>query len=196
MMLVFDEVQSFRVAPGGAQERYGVVPDITCLAKIIGGGFPVGAVGAGADMMDACFDPRQDERLIPHGGTLNGNPVTTAAGLATMTQLTPEVFERMNDQGAKMRAGIKELSQKHGVPVQAVGDASLFKIFFTDVEVVDYRASLTNDTEREYAFFLHLLNNGVFVPQSLRCAISTVTTDAEIERFLDLLDGFLAKVAS
>lgn len=94
-LLIFDEVISFRVAPGGAQERFGVRPDLTTLGKIIGGGLPVGAFGGRADVM-AAFDPRQGRGRISHGGTFNANPLTMAAGVATLEALTPERYRQLD----------------------------------------------------------------------------------------------------
>src|SRR5207244_12543171 len=100
ILLIFDEVLSFRVGPGGAQEMYGVTPDLTTLGKIIGGGLPVAAFGGRADVMEL-LDPRRDPS-IAQGGTYNGNPLGMAAGLAAMTELTPDVYEALNRKGARV----------------------------------------------------------------------------------------------
>ena len=100
-LLVFDEVISFRVGYHGAQGRCGVTPDLTTLGKIIGGGLPVGALGGRADVM-ALFDPRRDDR-IGHGGTFNANPLTMAAGLATLAELTPDRFDELEALAASWR---------------------------------------------------------------------------------------------
>ena len=97
MLLIFDEVISLRIAPGGAQEYYGVRPDLTTMAKIIGGGLPVGAFGGRGDLMEL-LDPRRPDS-IPHGGTYNGAPLGMAAGLATLKELTPDVYADLNRKG-------------------------------------------------------------------------------------------------
>ena len=102
ILLVYDEVQSLRVAPGGAQELFGVVPDMTAMGKIIGGGMPVGAFGGRADIMSQ-FDPTGGGATIGHAGTFNANPMTMVAGEVTMTALTPEVYRRMSDLGGSLR---------------------------------------------------------------------------------------------
>ena len=103
-LLVFDEIISFRVGYHGAQGRYGVTPDLTTLGKIIGGGLPVGALGGRADVM-ALFDPRRDDR-IGHGGTFNANPLTMAAGLATLDELTPDRFDALEALAGELEAGV------------------------------------------------------------------------------------------
>src|SRR6266850_7597671 len=108
IVLIFDEVISFRVAWGGAQERFGVRPDLTTLGKIIGGGLPVGAFGGRRDIM-AFYDPRQGGARISQGGTFNANPVTMAAGLATLNALTPEAYARLDALGERLRGGISRL---------------------------------------------------------------------------------------
>src|SRR5207302_3293196 len=108
IVLVFDEVISFRVAAGGAQERYGVRPDLTTLGKIIGGGLPVGAFGGRADIMSA-YDPRRGGARISHGGTFNANPLTMAAGVATLNALTPEAYRRLDALGERLRGGVSRL---------------------------------------------------------------------------------------
>src|SRR6266576_2008320 len=107
ILLVFDEVISFRVAPGGAQQRYRVTPDLTTLGKVIGGGLPVAAFGGRADVM-ALLDPRRDG-FLPQGGTYNGNPLGMAAGLAALRELTPDAFARLDEQGEWLRGQLAEL---------------------------------------------------------------------------------------
>src|SRR6185312_16266742 len=138
-VLIFDEVMTgFRVAPGGAQELYGVKPDLTTLGKIIGGGLPVAAFGGRADVMEL-LDPRRSPNLA-QGGTYNGNPLGMAAGLACMTELTPDVYAELNRKGARVAEQLTEVFDSHGIPVQVNGVASLLAIHFTDRPVVDYRS--------------------------------------------------------
>src|SRR5207248_11094303 len=119
-LLVFDEVISLRIGRGGAQEFYGVRPDLTTMGKIIGGGFPVAAFGGRAEVM-ALLDPRGGSPAIPHGGTFNGNPVGTAAGIATLEALTPEVFARLNALGERVRTALSDLFEELAVEVQVTG---------------------------------------------------------------------------
>src|SRR5207237_102290 len=137
VLLIFDEVISLRVAPGGAQERYGVTPDLTTMGKIIGGGLPVAAFGGRADVM-ALLDPRRDG-FLAQGGTYNGNPLGMAAGLAALDQLTPSVYEDLAARGERLRSGLGRAFARHDVAVDVTGDASLFCVHFTGRPVTDYR---------------------------------------------------------
>ncbi|TME91296.1 MAG: aspartate aminotransferase family protein, partial [Chloroflexi bacterium] len=143
ILLIFDEVISLRVAPGGAQELYGVMPDLTTLGKIIGGGLPVAAFGGRADVMEL-LDPRRKPNLA-QGGTYNGNPLGMAAGLAAMTELTPDVYQDLNRKGARVCEQLTEVLATHGVRAQVNGVGSLFAIHFTDQPVVDYRTKASSD---------------------------------------------------
>src|SRR4029077_9099869 len=122
ILLIFDEVISLRVSPGGAQQLYGVTPDLTTLGKIIGGGLPVAAFGGRADVMKL-LDPRRQPNLA-QGGTYNGNPLGMAAGLAAMTELTPDVYAELNRQGARVCEQLSEVLASHGVPAQINGVGS------------------------------------------------------------------------
>jgi glutamate-1-semialdehyde 2,1-aminomutase len=130
IVLVFDEVIAFRVAPGGAQERFGVRPDLTTLGKIIGGGVPVGAFGGRADIMQA-YDPRGGQARISHGGTFNANPLAMAGGVATLQALTPEAYARLEALGDRVRRGVADLLRRLGRPGQVTGVGSLFWLHWT-----------------------------------------------------------------
>src|SRR4029453_14660587 len=114
MLLFFEEVQPLRMPPGGAQQLFNVLPYLTRMGKIIGGGLPVGAFGGRADIMEA-FDATRQSPGIPHGGTFNANPITTQAGLATMPQLTPGVYARLNDNGPALRHQLDEMARSYHV---------------------------------------------------------------------------------
>src|SRR5262249_10491998 len=131
IVLVYDEVQSLRVAPGGAQQLYGVTPDLTCLGKIIGGGLPVGAFGGRRDIM-AQFDPTvKGGARIAHAGTFNANPMTLMAGEVVMKALTPPVYARMNELGDTLRKQLRGALEDLGVSGQVTGAGSLFGVHFT-----------------------------------------------------------------
>src|SRR5207244_350539 len=117
IVLIFDEVISFRIAWGGAQERFGIRPDLTTLGKIIGGGLPVGAFGGRADVMDAFDASRPD--AVSHSGTFTGNAAVTAGGLAALSLLTESEIERINSLGDRLRAELRDTATSAGVPVQA-----------------------------------------------------------------------------
>jgi glutamate-1-semialdehyde 2,1-aminomutase len=191
MLLIFDEVISLRVAPGGAQQMYGVMPDLTTMGKIIGGGLPVAAFGGRADIMEL-LDPRRSG-AIAQGGTYNGNPLGMAAGLAAMTELTPDVYNDLNRKGARVAELLREVFASHDVPVQVNSVGSLFALHFNDKPVIDYRGVAASDKARMRDFFLALLNHGVLVAPRGMGALSTPMGEAEIERFVDAVDATVAE---
>ena len=186
-LLVFDEVISgFRVARGGAQERYGVAPDLTILGKIVGGGLPLAAFGGRAEIMD---------RLAPSGdvyqaGTLSGNPLATAAGLAVLRRLDGAVYDELERRGARLEAGLAA----HG-RVQRVG--AMATLFMTDAAVHDFDDAQRCDTERYGALFRHLLDRGVYVAPSQFEALlpSTAHTEEHVDRTLEAVRSFFDAAA-
>jgi len=163
-LLIFDEViTGFRVAWGGAQARYGVRPDLTCLGKIIGGGLPVGAYGGSRRLM---------ERVSPLGGvyqagTLSGNPLAVAAGLATLRALqTPGTYERLEALGARVERDVVEAARAAGVPVTVNRVGSMLTVFFTDGPVTDYSSAKRADTTRYARYFHAMREGGVFLAPS------------------------------
>ena len=191
ILLIFDEVISLRVAPGGAQELYGVIPDLTTLGKIIGGGLPVAAFGGRAHVMEL-LDPRRKPNLA-QGGTYNGNPLGMAAGLAAMTELTPDVYADLNRKGARVCEQLTEVLATHGVRAQVNGVGSLFAIHFTDQPVVDYRTKASSDQKVTHEFFLGLVNHGVLMAPRAMGSLSTPMEEADLERFIDAVDAVVAE---
>ena len=191
VLLIFDEIISLRVAPGGAQQMYGVTPDLTTMGKIIGGGLPVAAFGGRADVMEL-LDPRHDPTLA-QGGTYNGNPLGMAAGLATMTELTPDVFEELNRKGARVCEQLAEVFASHGVPVQVNGAGSLFALHFADRPVVDYRSVAATNKKRTRDLFLGLVNHGVLMAPRGMGALSTPMREDDIQEFIDAVDLVVAE---
>ena len=183
MVLIFDEVQSFRLSVGGAQEWFGVIPDMTTFGKVIGGGMPVGAWGGRADLMDL-YDPT-DGPVVSHAGTFNANPMTMAAGLATLDQLTPQVYERMNALGDILREKLRAVFDELGIPAQVTGVGSLFGIHFTDEAIVDYRSVLRGDREMQQRLFIGLLNEGILLQAKSAGSLCALTTEADVDRFVD-----------
>jgi glutamate-1-semialdehyde 2,1-aminomutase len=191
MLLIFDEVQTFRFSMGGAQEWYGVMPDLTTLGKIIGGGFPIGAVGGKGEVMDL-LDSSGGRPRIPHGGTFNGNPISMVAGLATLRELTPKVFERFSELGLELRTGLRNVFQKYRLPAQVTGEASFFAIHFKEGEVIDYRSVVHGANQKlRKEMFLFLLNHGIFCDSSLRGVLSVPMTRKEIDVLLNCTEDFL-----
>jgi glutamate-1-semialdehyde 2,1-aminomutase len=187
MLLIFDEVISLRVAPGGAQQLYGVSPDLTTMGKIIGGGLPVAAFGGRADVMEL-MDPRREPNL-PQGGTYNGNPLGMAAGVAALKELTPDVYEELNRKGARVKDQLSEVFASHGLPAQVNSAGSLFAIHFTDVPVTDYRSKATSNQTITHDFFLALINHGVLMAPRAMGALSTPMAELDIQAFVDAVDA-------
>jgi glutamate-1-semialdehyde 2,1-aminomutase len=195
MLLIFDEVQTFRLSAGGAQALLDITPDVTVLGKIIGGGLPVGAVGGRREVM-AAFDATTGTPKIPHAGTFNGNPVTMRAGLTTLQHLTPAAYDRLNQMGSEFRQRIQALCGRYGVPVWVTGEGSLFGIHWSAEPVVDYRSSTRTNKSLSAKFFLHALNNGIFFTGRGGGCLSIPMTETELGAFLDVLEGFLKKITA
>lgn len=184
-LLILDEVMTgFRVAMGGAQARYGVTPDLTTLGKVIGGGLPVGAYGGRAEIMD---------KLSPVGpvyqaGTLAGNPLATAAGLATLTVLErPGVFEAIEQKMKQLGEGLGAIAREAGVPVFQTRAGSMACLFFHEGPIRNYAEATGSDTKRYATFFWGMLERGVYLaPSQFEAAfMSSAHGDAEIDRTLE-----------
>ncbi len=182
IVLIFDEVISLRVARGGGQEYFGVIPDMTAMGKIIGGGLPVGAFGGGAEIMDL-FDPQSGPR-VKHAGTFNGNPMTAAAGIATLRNLTLEVYDQIGEHGENLREQLRTLVAEREAPMGVTGVASLFSLQFTSEPVIDYRALESVDGELQHMMFIGLLNEGFTLSPRGAGNISAALTLEEIEGFV------------
>jgi glutamate-1-semialdehyde 2,1-aminomutase len=193
IVLIFDEVISFRAGYHGAQGALGVTPDMTTLGKIIGGGFPVGALAGRADVM-AVYDPtRGGPPAAPHGGTFNANPVTMAAGLAAMRLLTPAAFDRLADLGAKLRASLDDCFQQTGVPGRVTGVGSLFRLHPMDRELSDYRSTRATpeETERLVRLVRRLMEHGVLMSVTGLGCLSTPMGDPELEGLVETFAAVL-----
>ncbi len=193
-LLIFDEVMTgFRVAPGGAQELYGVKPDITCLGKIIGGGLPVGAFGASRGIMDQVAP----EGPVYQAGTLSGNPLAMNAGLATLKLLGEEgVYKRLEAAGAKLTAGLQDAAAAAGVPLTINRVGSMLGIFFTGDAVTDFAGAKAADSERYARFFHAMLARGVyFAPSAFEAAfVGTAHGDAEIDQTIAAAAGAFEEI--
>ena len=195
ILLIFDEVVSFRVAYGGAQEHYGLTPDLTCLGKLIGGGFPLGVFGGRSDIM-AMFDPSHGRPKIPHPGSYNANPVSLVAGATTLALLTTELVRLLNHKGEYLRRRIREAFEDFGLPAQVTGLGSLFAIHLTSHPVRSYRDTIGADADLRPRIFLALFRERVLIdPRGVGC-ISAAIGEAEIERFIDSLRTVLPSLAS
>ena len=193
IVLIFDEVISFRTAPGGAQEYYGITPDMTSLGKIIGGGFSVGAFGGRKDIMDL-YDPTQEGGpRVGHAGTFNANPVTMLAGAVTLEQLTPEVYRRLAEVTEYLRTGVREVCAELEAPVQVTGLGSLFGVHFTADPLVGYRDIAAEDASYRHQVFLGMMNEGILMAPNLVGAISTTIGEPEVDSFVGALRRVLER---
>jgi glutamate-1-semialdehyde 2,1-aminomutase len=173
-LLIFDEVISFRVAPGGAQSVSGVRPDLTTLGKIIGGGYPLAAFGGRADVMDR-FDARRPGALT-HGGTFNGNPVGAAAGLATLAELTPDRYDELARRAERLREHVAAAAASGGIAVRVDAVASLFQVRLGDHTAASAVATGTGAAD----LFVGLLLEGFYLAPRGMGAIATPATDADV----------------
>ncbi|MDY9923292.1 glutamate-1-semialdehyde 2,1-aminomutase [Methanobacterium sp.] len=184
IILIFDEViTGFRIAAAGAQEYFGVTPDLVTMGKILGGGFPMGAFAGKREFM---------ERIAPQGdvyqaGTFNGNPISITAGLETMKHLDEKFYKESEVKGLKMRRGLENILEDASLDYQVAGISSMFQIYFTPSEVWDYTQAKTADTEKFNTYFQTLLTNGVFIPPSQFecCFISQAHSSEDIQITLE-----------
>jgi glutamate-1-semialdehyde 2,1-aminomutase len=195
--LVFDEiVTGFRFAYGGAQEYYGVVPDLAAFGKVVAGGFPLACVAGPRAIMrhfDAALEGTPD--YVWQAGTFNGNAIACAAGLATLAELRkPGTYERLFRTGTRLRDGLAVAARTHGLAAQVSGEPPVFDIFFTDRPILDYRATLAADRELIRRFNQALVRRGV-VKAVNKIYVSLAHTDADVEETLGIFDEVLAALA-
>jgi glutamate-1-semialdehyde 2,1-aminomutase len=184
-LLIFDEVMSFRLAPGGMQQHYRVRPDLTTFAKIIGGGFPVGGFGGRASVMEQ-FDPLSPAPLS-QSGTFNGNLITMVAGVAAMEAYTPAEVDRINGLGSRLRDGLRTALEEAGVPAAVTGYGSFAGVHFGATGVRTYRDAALADKGLARLLHLVLLLEGIYVAPRLMMCASTAMDDATID---EVLAGF------
>jgi glutamate-1-semialdehyde 2,1-aminomutase len=193
IILIFDEVVSFRIAAGGAQEYFGVFPDLTCLGKLIGGGFPLGAFGGRADIM-ALFDPSHGRPPIPHPGSHNANPIGMVAGAVTLELLTPQAIDLLNTRGATVRQDLAAAFADAGIVAQITGLGSLFAIHLTGRPVRGYRDTLGSDTDLRHQIFLGLFNEGVQIDPRGVGNVSTAIGPDEVSRLGTAVRSVLSRL--
>ena len=192
-LLLADEVITFRNRHGGAQKQYGLSPDLTALGKIIGGGFPVGAVAGSAEVMSV-MNPYSEQYLMPHSGTFSANPITLTAGLAAMELFTADEIDRVNELGRAAREGIEAVIESRGFEASVTGDGSMFRIHMQQQAPRDYREAYPTPqaASRLTRFFDEMLAAGILLIYSGAGAVSTAMGEAEIERLIRAVDEALA----
>ncbi|MXX41865.1 MAG: aspartate aminotransferase family protein [Acidimicrobiales bacterium] len=188
-LLVNDEVITFRNGYSGSQQNYELTPDITALGKIIGGGFPVGAVAGRADVMST-LDPHSDAYRISHSGTFSANPMTLTAGLVAMDLFTDSEIQRLNALGQLARDGISDVIERRGVPASVTGGGSLFRIHMKPKAPSSYREAYptADEAQRSRTFFEALLDSGIALIYSCTGAVSTPMRESEIECLIEAVD--------
>ena len=187
IILIFDEViTGFRIASGGAQEHFGVTPDLVTFGKILGGGFPIGALTGKKDLM---------EMIAPSGsvyqaGTFNGNPVSITAGLKTLKMLDSSFYSEMNSKGNILRGGIEDILVDNDLNYQVAGLSSMFQVYLTEREVWNYDDAKTAQTEKFSVYFHTLLKKGVFIPPSQFecCFLSIMHSEEDIQKTLESIN--------
>jgi glutamate-1-semialdehyde 2,1-aminomutase len=198
LVLIFDEVVTgFRFAYGGAQEHYGVVPDLCTLGKVIGGGFPLAAVAGRADIM-AHFDRGLvgDDGFLMQIGTLSGNPVAAAAGLASLAVLRrPGAYEAIFATGRRLMAALAELLARHGVAGQVIGAPPMFDVVFTETPIRNYRGVLRGDAGRARRFNARLRDCGILKGDT-KYYVSLAHTEADIQHLIDAWTSALAALSA
>jgi len=185
IILIFDEViTGFRIAYGGAQELYGIRPDLTCLGKIMGGGFPIGAFGGKADLMEM-LAPQGD---VYQAGTLSGNPVAVRAGSYVLRRLKEEnPYQKLAQKLKSLGEGVGQAAAEQGIPYRINSITSMFTGFFSDQAVVDYKSAVSSDRQRYELFFKGMLEEGIFfAPSQFEAAFLTMTfEDAMVGRAVE-----------
>ena len=194
IILIFDEViTGFRVSYGGAQELYSVMPDMTTLGKIIGGGLPIGAFGGKAEIMD-CLTP---DGKVYQAGTLSGNPLAVSAGIETLKILADKkVYHKLEKLGSKLSEGLKRVMEKNDVSAQVARVGSMMSVFFTDREVIDYQTAMTTNVEMYSRYFHNMLDKGIYLaPSPYESAfVSAAHTEAQIDRTIEAADESMKKI--
>ena len=195
IVLIFDEViTGFRVSFGGAQELYGILPDLTCLGKIVGGGLPVGAFGGKKEIM---------EKISPLGpvyqaGTLSGNPLAMTAGIETLKILSQEgVYEILDEKAKILSEGLNNAAIKAGIPVFSTRVGSMFTVFFTKRPVIDYATAKRSDTDRFGRYFSEMLKQGIYLaPSQFEASfVSLAHTDEDIEKTIEVARRCLSSIS-
>jgi glutamate-1-semialdehyde 2,1-aminomutase len=198
LVLVLDEiVTGFRLAWGGAQERYGVVPDLACYGKVIGGGYPVSAIVGKRELLQLA-DPQQKGRgrYCFLSGTLTGNPIACAAGLATLKVLRQAgVYERLHFLGQRLTEGLRQAGADAGIPLQVLGDGPVLQVFFTeDRPLRNHRDLLRADRKKAISFGHELIRRGVYCTPGGKLYLSLAHTDQDIDRTIEIAAAALRAI--
>jgi glutamate-1-semialdehyde 2,1-aminomutase len=194
IVLIFDEViTGFRLSYGGAQDYYGVMPDLTCLGKIIGGGLPVGAYGGRAEIMNSIAP----DGPVYQAGTLSGNPLAMAAGIAALKLLQkPDFYQQLDHKSAAFADKLEKIAAEVGVPVQLNRVGSMMTSFFTGEKVVDFESAMKADTERYALHYRQMLEQGIYLaPSQFEVAfISTAQSGKDLDKAVKMTEWSFKKL--
>ncbi len=192
ILLIFDEVVTgFRLAYGGAQEYFGVKPDLAAYGKILGGGLALSAVTGSRELLDLCNPSRKGQRDFAYmNGTLHGNPLASAAGLATLLRLKqPSFYRELNDYSARLRQALAERLKKHDVPAVIVGEGSLWHVLFRETVPVNHGDVMASDMRALRAFDDHLIRSGIFVLPGVRRLVSAAHDGNDFDKTVAAFDA-------
>lgn len=190
-MFILDEVISLRLAWGGVAALYKIKPDLTTMAKIIGGGYPVGAFGGQEDIMQQ-LSPQV--RKVYHAGTLNANPITATAGVATMEQLNAGVIDYINKLGESFADGVRAVFRKLNIKGQVTGIGSLQNVHFSDKPVIDGKTARETNKQLLQLYYLGMLERGIFTPARGLYVMSSPMTQKEINTAVKAAEGVLTEL--
>jgi len=193
IILIFDEViTGFRLAEGGAQDYYKVTPDLVTLGKILGGGFPMGALAGKKELMKN-IAPSGD---VYQAGTFNGNPISITAGLTTLNELNSKFYTELDKKGELLRSAIRDIINDYKNNYQVAGLSSMFQIYFTEKEVLDYKDAKMADTEKFSQYFNLLLEKGIFIPPSQFecCFISSMHNTQDLDKTIEIIGDAIKSI--
>jgi glutamate-1-semialdehyde 2,1-aminomutase len=201
ILLIFDEVQTgFRISAGGAQEKFGITPDLVALGKGVSGGLPGSAYGGIDEIIEKTCSfsdtasPIKTGQLVPAGGTHNAHPLAMASGLAHLNELKPEVFKRIDKTGESIRNGLKNLADDHKICLYPTGIGSMFHVYFSKKPINNYEDTIYSDPRLLWYFDISLLNNGVFLAPSHCSYTSAAHTDEDISKTLIAMENTLTEM--
>ncbi|MBI3743960.1 MAG: aspartate aminotransferase family protein [Chloroflexi bacterium] len=187
ILLVFDEMISMGIAAGGAQEHYGVTPDMTCCGKVIGGGMPIGAIGGSEAVMEV-FDSRKRTPYVNHGGTFAGHPLSMVAGIAQQTSCTPAVYKKLHKQGEYLRGKINELFEATKAPMTVVGVGQLFCFHATGDEVINFETAQKGDGMRVWKILDSMTRQGIHQVKTSRGSTSYPMEQEHLDAYVKAME--------
>ncbi|HRJ50666.1 MAG TPA: aminotransferase class III-fold pyridoxal phosphate-dependent enzyme, partial [Phycisphaerales bacterium] len=197
VLLLIDEVITFRSCHGGLQQQYGVTPDLTALGKMIGGGFPIGAIAGRAEFMDV-LNPRSPRYVYPHSGTFSANPVSVGAGLAAMEKFDRSASDRLNALTRLAITKIEDAIRQAGVAASVTGTGSMFRVHLKATPPRDYREAYLSPEEnsRLKALLSHMLDEGIILINSCSAALSTPMTQDEVDALVAAFRSGFKRIAA